>query len=359
MRIAIDVTPLSHTRTGIGNYWRGMIAALAAIAEGHEIIGFGPANYAGYRRIHEALDGVPIDLRLLRVPFAHAWRTAWSRLGHPAVERFLGPLDVLHYSDWMYPPQRSALRVTTIHDLVPLHFPGWVAPRTRRMHRAKYRDAAATCDLIFANSRFTASDVSETLSVPPDRIRVAYPGVDPIFTPEGAREELGRPYVLALGAPGPRKNLETLAAAMRVVRRSRPQLALAVAGEGEVPPGDPGVVALGFVADHELARLYRGASAVAYPSRFEGFGLPIVEAMACGSPVVASSHASLDEAAGDAALRAGPDDAQQLATAIETAIERPRGLIERGFAQARRFSWDACGRSVLDGYEDRLRSRRS
>ena len=87
---------------------------------------------------------------------AHGWRTAWSRLGWPPAERWLGKFDVLHFTDWMYPPQRAGLRATTIHDLVPLHFPQWVTGRTRLMHGRKYRNAARTCDVMFANSAFTA-----------------------------------------------------------------------------------------------------------------------------------------------------------------------------------------------------------
>jgi glycosyltransferase involved in cell wall biosynthesis len=359
VRIAIDVTPLSHPRTGIGNYLRGMIAGLVGVAGGHEIMGFGPVSLSGYRRIREALDDIAIELRLGRVPFAHAWRTTWSRAQFPPAELFIGPFDVLHFSDWMYPPQRGALRVTTIHDLVPLHFPDWVHARTYRMHAAKYRNAAATCDVIFANSRYTAADVERTLGIKPDRIRVAYPAVDPTFALAGDRAELGRPYVLALSSPGPRKNLGALTDAMRVVRRSHPSLALAIAGEGTADTQNVDAVALGYVADEELARLYRGASAFVYPSRFEGFGLPIVEAMACGCPVVASSHPSLDEAADGGALRASPDDPNELAARIADAIERPNELIERGLTHARRFSAPACGRALLAGYEEHTGQRRS
>src|ERR671936_689990 len=201
MRIALDVSPLSHPRTGIGNYLRGSIAGLAEAAAGeHELIGFAPTSPQGLRAIPAALEGIPLEISLRSLPFAHFWRQAWSRLGRPPVERFLGPIDVLHFSDWMYPPQRGGLRATTIHDLVPIRFPDWVAPATLRMHGPKYVHAARTCDRIFVNSAFTAGEVVELLGVERERVVIAHPGIDPRFRPDGEAAGLGGPFVLAVGA---------------------------------------------------------------------------------------------------------------------------------------------------------------
>src|SRR5262249_8022560 len=154
--IAWDVSPLSHPRTGVGNYLRGSLAGLAEAAAGaHEVVAFAPTSPQGLGAIPRALEGTGVELRIRFVPFAHVWRQAWSRLGRAPVEGSLGPIDFLHFSDWMYPPQRSGVRSTMIHDLVPLRFPDWVQPRTRRMHGAKYANAARTCDVIFTNSEFT------------------------------------------------------------------------------------------------------------------------------------------------------------------------------------------------------------
>ena len=212
MRIVFDVSPLSHERTGVNNYLRGSLAGLAGAArrDGHEVVAFAPTSPAGRRAIPEALNGIPVELRLKTFLGAHGWRTLWSRLGRPVAERWLGPFDVLHFSDWMYPPQRVGVRATTIHDLVPLHFPEWVTARTRTMHAHKYANAARTCDVIFANSAFTADDVAATLGFPRERVVVAYPGIGDAFHAEGEREELGRPYLLTVATLEPRKNLGTL-----------------------------------------------------------------------------------------------------------------------------------------------------
>jgi glycosyltransferase involved in cell wall biosynthesis len=355
VRVIVDVTPLTLPRTGIGNYVVGMLRGLAEAGGEHEIVAFTAVAPPGKRRIEEALDGVPVQRRLVVVPpKSHWWRTGWSRLGRGPVEWLAGRLDVFHFSDWMYPPQRAGLRVTTVHDLVPLRHPDWVHPQTYRMHSRKYEHAAATCDLIVVNSEFTAGEVVELLGFPRERICVAPPGTGPSFAPDGPVRDLGGPYVFTVATLERRKNLETLLEAMTLVRERRPELRLAVAGATgwQAPSLDaPGVVPLGYVEDAELAALYRGSEVFVYPSRFEGFGMPIVEAMACGIPVVASSHPSLDEASGAAALRADPDSAEELAAAIARAMSEQDGLAAAGLEHARRFTARAQGEAILSGYE--------
>ena len=352
MRIAFDVSPLSHEPTGIGNYIRGSLQGVAEVAAGrHEIVAFAPTSPEGMRRIPQAVAGLPVTTKLRLLPFAHYWRQAWSRLGRPPVERFLGPVDVLHYSDWMFPPQRAGLRSTMIHDLVPLHHRAWVTPRTYSMHSAKYRDAAS-CHTVFVNSEFTRRDVVATLGLDAARVHVAPPGVGAVFGPDGAHADLGGDYVLTVATLEPRKNLGVLLEAHRLLGGRFRLAVVGSAGWGEQPDLDAaGVVRLGRQSDEELARLYRGAAVVAYPSRFEGFGIPIVEAMASGVPVVASSHESLDEAAGGAALRADPDDAAAWSTALAEAVERRSELVPLGLEHARRFTWRRVGEVMLAAWE--------
>jgi glycosyltransferase involved in cell wall biosynthesis len=360
MRIVVDVTPLSQPRTGIGNYVLGMLRGTAQAAAGrHEIVAFAVVGPRRALRVREAVACLPIEQRIVVLgPGSHTWRTAWSRLGFPKVERLAGKLDVFHFSDWMYPAQRNGLRTTTVYDLSPLHHPEWVAPLTRRMHGRKYANAAKTSDLIFAISEFTAADVAETLSVPRERIPVAYPGVDERYTPEGPKAERGGPFVLAVATLEPRKNLSTLVTAHALVRANRPELELVVAGApvhwAEQELAGDGVTALGFVPDDRLPELYRGASVFAYPSLFEGFGIPVVEAMACGTPVVASSHASLDEACGGAAVRADPTSAEAVAEGIEQALSERERLVPRGLEHAKRFTWRACGEAHLHWFRTSL-----
>jgi glycosyltransferase involved in cell wall biosynthesis len=347
VRIAFDVSPLSHPRTGVGNYIRGSLAGLAEAAGGeHEIVAFAPTSPQGLKRIPAALAGIPVETRLRFLPFAHHWRQTWSRFEWPAVERFLGAIDVLHFSDWMYPPQRGGLRSTMVHDLVPIRFPEWVQGRTKRMHGAKYRNAARTCDVVFVNAEYTKGEVVDLLGVSPDKVVVAYPGVADRFRAEGDRADLGRPYVLTVATLEPRKNLDTLLST--ALPDGHALAVVGSAGWGPQPELDrPDVIRLGYVDDDELARLYRGAAAFVYPSRFEGFGIPIVEAMASGVPVVVSAHPSMDEAAGGAAVRADPESAEAIGAALEEALRRRSELVPPGLAHAERFRWSETGRTML------------
>jgi glycosyltransferase involved in cell wall biosynthesis len=354
MRIAFDVSPLSHPLLGIGNYIQGSLAGLADAAGGtHEIVAFAPTSIRGPERIRAALAGIDVEVRTWPLPLSHALRTAWSALGRPAAERLLGGFDVLHFSDWMYPPQRAGARATTIHDLVPLHHPEWTTERTRSMHGRKYRNAAATCDVVFVNSAFTGRDVTRTLGVPEDRIRVAHPAPKDVYRVDGPAADLGAPYVLTVATLEPRKNLQVLVEAHRLLGDDVELAVVGAEGWGEQPLLDgPRIRRLGFVSDEELARLYRGAVAVAYPSRFEGFGIPVIEAMACGVPVVASAHASLDEACGTAAVRADPEDPAAFAAGIERARAERERLVALGLEHVRGFSWREVGEIFLRGYTE-------
>ena len=220
------------------------------------------------------------------------------------------------------------------------------------MHGRKYRNAARTCDVMFANSAFTADDTAATLGFPRERIVVAHPGIGAEFGIDGEVADLAAPYLLTVATLEPRKNLGTLVDAFALLADEGLSLAV-VGGEGWGPQprlDRPGVVRLGRVSDEELARLYRGAGAVVYPSRFEGFGMPIIEAMASGAPVVASSHPSMDEACGDAAVRADPESPEAIAAAIRDALVRRDELRGKGLEHARGFSWERTGETFLEGY---------
>ena len=360
MRFVFDVTPLAVPRTGIGNYIVGVLAGAAAADRGHELVALALAERSALSRIEEALAGISVDLHCIERGQANLWRRGWEAASFPRLERVLGRFDALHVTDWWHPPQAQGVRATTIYDLVPLHFPQWTGLRARIGHRKTYRHAAKACDVVFAISCYTAEDALRTLGIERERIRIAKPGVDERFRPDGIAADLGVPYVLSVSTLEPRKNLGTLLRAMDLLGGSLHLAVVGAEGWGHVPALDrPWVRKLGYVRDEELPALYRGAAAFAFPSRFEGFGMPVVEAMACGAPVVASAHPSLDEASGDAALRADPDDAEALASVLELAVSERDELVEKGIRHASRFRWEETGRAFLAGLEQSAAHTRS
>jgi glycosyltransferase involved in cell wall biosynthesis len=223
-----------------------------------------------------------------------------------------------------------------IHDLGPLHFPERLDPRTVLMHSTNAREARR-CDLVFVNSEYTAADVQERLGIACERIHVAYPGVSPIFTPDGPNA-FKDPFIFTTATSDWRKNLGNLQRATELLDGGLPLIA------ADARP----------FTDDGIATMYRAATAFVYPSRFEGFGMPVIEAMASGTPCVVSNHPSLDEASGHAAVRVDPESPQAIAAGIEEALARRDELIPLGLAHASRFTWRETGRVHLQSYADAL-----
>jgi glycosyltransferase involved in cell wall biosynthesis len=315
MNVALDVTPLRLTRAGTARYIRNLRDRLDV-----RPVAFGTSGRASV--LVRELWWYPVRLSALRSQ------------------------DVLHCTTYYGPLRPSIPTVVTVHDLAVLRhpeaFPRWtrayvplVVPRVLR--------AAAR---IIAVSEFTASELETLLHIPRSRIVVVPNAADETFTSDGPAAE--GEYVLAVGTLEPRKNLErAIEAAQRV------GLPLRIAGA----PGWGGVEArgatwLGEVDDAELARQYRGAQCVVYPSLYEGFGIPVLEAMACGVPVVTSAGGATEEVAGGAAVLVDPLDVDAITAGIDEAIARRDELRLRGLARAREFSWAESAGRTLDVYRE-------
>ena len=313
MRVAFDTTALRLTRAGTSRYIRNLLERLDDL----EPLAFGGSNRASV--LARELWWYP--LRLSR----------------------LGGADVLHCPTYYGPLRPRTPTVVTVHDLAVLRhpeaFPAWTRRYVPRVVPSVLRAAAS----VIAVSEFTAGEVETLVGIPREKIQVVPNAVDhAVFTPDGPRTE--GDYVLAVGTLEPRKNLaRTIAATARL------GVELRVAG----PPGWGGVDRrgdhvrwLGYVDDAELAALYRGARCFVYPSLYEGFGIPVLEAMACGAPVVTSRGGACEEIAGGAATLVDPLDVASIAAGIEAAV--PGGGVER----ARTFTWDETARRTRAVYEE-------
>jgi glycosyltransferase involved in cell wall biosynthesis len=326
MRVAVDARFAVLDQRGIGRYTRSVLAQLLTVPD-LTLTFVAPGPFAPRRRIAAALGVEP--------------RTVVRRV----------PRD----ADLLWSPSNgtdlatSAACVTTVHDVVPFAFPVADA-RVRAREQAPLLRTARRARRIVADSAFAAGEIVAYLNVPPERIAVAPLGVGSPFGPHGERFALpdGRPYLLHVGAHDARKNVGTLIAAWQTAFPAA-EVALAFTRAPAVLP--PGAVVVAAPTDAALAEFYRGALAVAVPSLYEGFGLPLLEALACGVPAVASHATSLIEVGGDAvAWIADPLDVSEWAqTRARFASGRAAAaeFAARGLAQAAAFTWERCAQRTL------------
>ncbi|HEX2040389.1 MAG TPA: glycosyltransferase family 1 protein [Acidimicrobiales bacterium] len=339
LRVALDATPILRTPTGVGAFVAGALAALAA-RDDIEV-----RDYALSRRGAHARRA-PLPARaLLRL---------WERLDVPPVEWWAGSVDVVHGTNFVVPPARRAGRVATVHDLTPVRFPELASPTTRRFP-ALVRRAVERGALVHTPSAFVAAEVVDLLGADPDRVAAVHHGVPPV-APAPTPPDVPRPYVLALGTVEPRKDLPSLVRAFDALAAAHADLHLVVAGPDgwgadalasavEAARHSRRIRRLPWVGDAERAGLLRHAAAFAYPSRYEGFGLPPLEAMSVDVPVVATSVGAVPEVVGDGAVLVPPGDADALAEALARVLtddEVRTALVARGRRRAASFSWDAC-----------------
>lgn len=367
-RIGIDYTAAVQQRAGIGRYTRELVGALLRLsaAEAPDLIYtlFAAAGKGSFRK-----EDLPPGIRRRFLPLSDEWMARfWHRLQVPLpVEVFTGRVNLFYSPDFVLPPTLPTTRtLLTVHDLSFLRYPEHFVPKLVRYLARVVPDSVRRADRILADSEATRTDLIELLGTPPEKVEVLYSGVDARFglqPEEGERERLraryglDRPYVLAVGTLQPRKNYVRLIRAF--VRLPIDQTVLVIAGGRgwlyeevlqEAARFPDRVRVLGFVEDADLPALYRGASLFVMPSFYEGFGLPVLEAMACGVPVVCSRASSLPEVAGDAALLIDPHDEEGLAEAIQRALgdEGLRAQMrERGLARSAVFTWDRATRQFL------------
>jgi glycosyltransferase involved in cell wall biosynthesis len=370
MRIGIDYTAAVRQGAGIGRYTRGLIGALPAL-DGKNDYRLFVAGRGAERRVpcasNFATRWLPLTDRETSI--------LWQRLRLPVpIELFLGRLDLFHSPDFVLPPVLGARTVLTVHDLSFMRVPECAHPVLREYLLRVVPRSVRRADLILADSENTRRDVVELLGVPEARVSVVYPGVEARFRPVHdadallavrRRYGLARPFILGLGTLEPRKNFCGLidAYARLLARRRLEHELVIVGGKGWLyEPIFARVCELGLeervrfagrAADEDLPAIYSLASCLAYPSFYEGFGLPVLEAMACGTPVVTARVSSLPEVGGEAVLYVDPHDVESLVQALERALhDEPlqAHLRAAGREQARRFTWPGAAAALLEAY---------
>jgi glycosyltransferase involved in cell wall biosynthesis len=322
MRVALDVSPLVQTRAATAKYVRRLLER----AE----VEYVQLSWGGGSRAAALARDILWYPRLLP-----RRATAYQS-------------EVTHCPTFRGPLRRSGPLVVTVHDLAVLRRPEAFNRWSRSYSRLAVPRVVRAADRLIAVSEFTRDELVDMLGVPEAKIRVVPNGVDEGFRPDGPAEQ--GDYVLAVGTVEPRKNLPRLVEACGLLGR---ELRIAgAAGWGDVRLDARHVRPLGFVDDDRLAALYRGAACVAYPSLYEGFGIPVVEAMACGAPVVTSRGGATEEVAGGAAILVDPGEPEAIAEGIEAAVADRDRLVPLGLERARAFDWTATARRTAEVYRE-------
>jgi glycosyltransferase involved in cell wall biosynthesis len=374
MRIAVNAWFLDHPGTGSGQYLQALLQAMPVVAPKHRFLLVVPSGVPEFR-----VSGLDVTLR----PFQSSW---WQTdLGKVLFEQIAFPwvcrrwqADVAHVPYWGSPLRPVVPTVVTVHDLIPLLLPAYRGGPLVQLYTRLVAASARRAAMVLTDSWASKQDIEQHLGLAPERVRTVYLAAGEQFSPEpGPTDEAIRQhwnlqsrYVLYLAGHDVRKNVESLVEAFATVAEADDDVTLVVGGrlpERSKPPFydprplvsslglDDRVRFIGWVDEAHKPALYRGAACAVFASRYEGFGLPVLEALACGTPLIASNASSLPELLGDAGFALDPDDVQALAGSILACLvdeHLAAELRRRGPPQAAKFSWLQVARETMALYEE-------
>lgn len=363
LRVAVDAGPLYGTPTGVGNFCAGLLEALALVPT---------VDVSGYavtwrkRQNLRTLMPPGVRFRARRLP-ARPLHRAWQRGNWPPLDRLIGNADVVHGTNFVVPPTARAARVVTVHDLTCVRFPELCDVATLR-YPDSIRRALADGAWVHTPSRFVAGEVVEHFGADPARVTAISSGL-PTFAEVDDGEDretlVFARYILAIGTVEPRKGYPSLVAAFDRLAGDRPDLGLVIAGAAGwgseavdeavgLSPQRGRIVQTGYASSGRVGRLLRGAAVLAYPSKYEGFGYPPLQAMAAGVPVVTTDAGALPDTVGDAATLVPVGDVDALAGALGRLLDDPdqaAAQVAEGHRHAAKFTWQQCAADMARLYD--------
>jgi glycosyltransferase involved in cell wall biosynthesis len=372
LSVALDATPLLGRPTGVGAFCAGALGGLAARAD-LDLSAFA----ISWRRRRQIPELVPPGVSSRqRVMFARPLHVAWTHLSLPPIEWFIGSHQVVHGTNFVVPPAKVAAEVLTVHDLTVIRFPE-LCDRPTLEYPALIRRAVDRGAWVHTPSEFVAAEVVEAFGIDPARVRAVHHGIPALAPATGDTPPFALPagttrYVLAIGTVEPRKDYPTLVEAFASVSRAHPEVALVIVGADgwgaerladaiRTSPARDRIVRPGYLDDAGLDATLRRAAALAYPSVYEGFGFPPLQAMAVGVPVVATSVGAIPEVVGDGAWLVDGGKPETLTEALTHVLEGGPdidALIDRGRRRSADFTWSKCAEGLDRLYRDAWAAKR-
>lgn len=362
MKITIDVQPLLANKSGVGQYIWGLIHGLGQIDSKNSY----SLSFFDFKRRGSMvpLPGKNFSFQKCFLP-GRAASLSWKTFGRPSYNFFFGESDIFHFPNFVIRPVRQGKKVVTIHDVSFLRLPEFAEPKNLKFLTAQIHSTVAQADQIITDSRFTEEELLHFFPEAKGKTSTIHLGVDSRFKPMPVKQEK---IILFVGNIEPRKNLPSLFKAFEILLDRYSQLAdykIVIAGmKGWLYEGvfealgenkyKSKIKFLDFVPDEKLPELYSKASVFVYPSFYEGFGLPPLEAMSCGIPVISARKASLPEVLGDAAIWIDPDQPESITHALKDVLLdelKMQSLKNKGLAQAAKFHWSRTAQETLKIYE--------
>lgn len=329
MKVVIDISQIAHPG-GVANYTQHLAEELLKIPE-LDLTFF-------YSSLRKPYQGDLSNVKSFRYP-PTVLEILFNKL-RLSIDSFITPGDIFHSTDWMQPRTR-AKKITTFHDLIPIKFPEWSDPKVVTVHKRRLKIVENEIDKVIAVSKSTKKDLLEVSKIPEEKIVVIYEAADEAFKVKEEKEtgnfkskyNLPSKFLLAIGGVGKRRNLEN-------IKKAAASIPLIITGEN-IP----------FLSNKEIPLLYNAASVLVYASLYEGFGLPILEAMQSGTPVVTSNLSSMAEIAEDNAVLVDPQDISSIEKGIELALFEKEYYRKKGLAHSKKFSWKKCAQETVEVYQ--------
>ncbi len=372
MKIAIDVSQIVYG-TGVSRYVENLVEALLRIDHKNEYILFGSSlrqrgKLAKFKKKLEKYPNVKFKFFSFPLKFLEL---VWNKLHVLPVDKFIGPVDIFHSSDWIQPPigSKKTAKITTVHDMTVYLFPSSIHPRIVANQKKRMARVKGEIDLIIADSQTTKEDLIKFLQIEDEKVEVVYLAAPSEFKPQEDEKisavlekyKIKKPFILSVSTQEPRKNLQKLLEVFETLSQmpeyKHQNLQLVLAGKfgwGKEVTSSENVISTGYVSGDDLIALYAGCRVFVYPSLYEGFGLPVLEAMACGAPVVTSNNSSMAEIAKDAAILIDPRNEGQMKKAIEFALNLKlddyQKIVNASLTRAGKYTWSRTARQTLALY---------